>query len=60
MNQRRKILEKTEIHPDFARLMPNYLIRAGDPRHTNFTFTPYNFIKLFVVKGKLTEKKKKC
>jgi hypothetical protein len=59
MYQRRKILEKTEIHPDFARLTKRYLIRAGDPRHTNFTFNAHNFMKLFVVKGKLTEKKKK-
>jgi hypothetical protein len=31
----------------FARLEKGYLIRAGDPRGTTFSFTPYNFMKLF-------------
>jgi hypothetical protein len=31
----------------FVRLEKWYLIRAGDPRSTTFSFTPYNFMKLF-------------
>lgn len=38
-----------KIHPDFVRLMPNYLIRVGSARGTTLLYNANNFLKLYTI-----------